>query len=292
MRRPLKNLIASASSMLLWGAICTAQGLSEAEERLAAMLAEPRPIAALESPWIEDLTWMEVRDAIAAGTTTAIIPTGGIEQNGPYLATGKHNIILEGICPAIVQELGNALCAPIIGFVPEGDIDPPSGLMHFPGTISVRESTFVALVSDVAASLRQHGFTNIILLGDSGGNQNGLKIAADELNAKWAGTGSQVHFLASFYEPGWTDTEEFAADQLGVEEPMREGLHDDIYVTSMMMAADPVTVRYQQRLEADLASINGVDISDADEMGALGQELIKFRARHATEAIRSLVAEK
>lgn len=51
----------------------------------------PRPIEALDSVWIEELTMMEVRDAIQEGKTTALILTGGIEENGPYLATGKHN---------------------------------------------------------------------------------------------------------------------------------------------------------------------------------------------------------
>src|SRR5262245_38996387 len=96
----------------------------------------PRPIAAVESVWIEDLTWMEVRDAMRAGKTTVIIPTGGVEQNGPYLVTGKHNVILRATSEAIAKRLGNALVAPIVAFVPEGDIDPPTSHMKYPGTIS------------------------------------------------------------------------------------------------------------------------------------------------------------
>ncbi|MEE8477748.1 MAG: hypothetical protein V3S19_05225, partial [Gemmatimonadales bacterium] len=68
---------------------------SEQARQLQEELRSPRPIDALNSIWIEELTWMEVRDAIAAGKTTAIISTGGIEQNGPYVATGKHNYILQ-----------------------------------------------------------------------------------------------------------------------------------------------------------------------------------------------------
>ena len=73
---------------------------------------------------------MEVRDRLAEGYSTAIISTGGIEENGPYLATGKHNVILRSLCPAIAGNLGNALCAPIVAFVPEGNLDPPSGSPH------------------------------------------------------------------------------------------------------------------------------------------------------------------
>jgi hypothetical protein len=46
----------------------------------------PRPIDAADSLWAEELTSMEIRDALRAGTTTIIIGTGGVEQNGPYVA--------------------------------------------------------------------------------------------------------------------------------------------------------------------------------------------------------------
>src|SRR5436189_1673303 len=92
----------------------------------------PRPIDALDSVWIEELTWMEVRDAMKAGKKTVIIPTGGVEQNGPYLATGKHDYILKATGEAIARKLGNALVAPIVPFVPEGDFDPPTIHMPYP----------------------------------------------------------------------------------------------------------------------------------------------------------------
>ena len=73
----------------------------------------PNPIPTPNTIWFEEMTWMDVRDALAAGTTTIIIPTGGLEPNGPWLATGKHNYILQANCEAIARRLGNALCAPI-----------------------------------------------------------------------------------------------------------------------------------------------------------------------------------
>ena len=112
-----------------------------------------RPMEAVDNVFIEDLTWMEVRDALRAGKTTVIVPTGGVEQNGPYLVTGKHNVVLRGTGEAIARKLGNCLVAPIVPFVPEGDIDPPTSHMKYPGTISVREETFQALLTDICASL-------------------------------------------------------------------------------------------------------------------------------------------
>src|SRR5262245_2700977 len=95
------------------------------------------PIDTYDSVFIEELPWLEVRDAMRVGKTTVIIPTGGVEQNGPYLATGKHNYVLRATTEAIARKLGNALVAPIVAFVPEGDIDPPTS--HKIGRASCRE---------------------------------------------------------------------------------------------------------------------------------------------------------
>src|SRR5947209_19840403 len=108
-----------------------------------------RPIEALDTVFVEELTWMEVRDALKASKTTVIVPTGGVEQNGPYLATGKHNYILRGTAEAIARKLGDALVAPVVAFVPEGDIDPPTGHMKFPGSISLTEDADEKLRVDI-----------------------------------------------------------------------------------------------------------------------------------------------
>ena len=123
---------------------------------------------------------MDVRDALKAGKTTMIITTGGIEPNGPWLALGKHNYVLRANCDAIARKLGNALCAPILPFVPEGTIEPKSSHMTTVGTISMREETFQAILTDMVHSFKMHGFQNIILIGDSGGNTRGMAAVAHE----------------------------------------------------------------------------------------------------------------
>ncbi|MCJ7629597.1 MAG: creatininase family protein, partial [Longimicrobiales bacterium] len=215
-----------------------------------------RPIDALDSVWIEALTWMEVRDALRAGKTTALIVTGGVEQNGPYLATGKHSIILEATAEAIARKLGNALVAPIVSFVPEGDIDPPTSHMLYPGTISVRQETFRALLTDIAGSLKAHGFTDVVLIGDSGGNQPGMEAVAQALAGEWEGSGTRIHFIPEYYDnPRWMA---WLADQGVVE--VDEGLHDDVRHSAIMMLVDPESVRTEQRRAAGLFRINGVEL--------------------------------
>ena len=267
-----------------------AQIAAQEDLQLAAQLAAERPIAAGQSYWLEQLTWMEIRDLIADGTTTVIIPTGGIEENGPYLATGKHNLILEAICPAIAEKLGNTLCAPIVKFVPQGNINPPSGLMLFPGTISLSAETYEALLSDIASSLRQSGFTDIVLIGDSGGNQSGMANVAEKLAERWATDNTRIHFVREFYDPGWEATEQYTERELGVAESRHDGYHDDIWVTAMMMVTDPEQVRYTQRVDVGLASINGVAIEPLNEAIQLGRNMIEFRAGLSADAIRDALS--
>jgi len=245
----------------------------------------PRPIDAFDTVFLEEMTWMEVRDAIRAGKTTAIVATGGVEQNGPYLVTGKHNVILRATTEALARELGNALVAPIVPFVPEGEIDPPSGHMRYPGTISVRESTFRALLTDMAMSLKAHGFQEVILLGDSGGNQDGMAAVAVTLAAAWAGSGTGIHFIPEYY-----DNARWVAwlEERGVVEES-QGLHDDVRHAAIMALVNPAFIRTEERRAAGLFSINGVELDPLDETLALARELVAYQARVTAEAIRNAI---
>ena len=240
----------------------------------------PRPIPVMDTVFMEEMTWMEIRDAMAAGKTTAIVATGGLEQNGPYLATGKHNYILRATTQAIARKLGNALVAPIVPFVPEGDIDPPSGHMRYPGTISLTENTYEALLADICASLRTHGFMEIVLIGDSGGNQEGMKRTASELNARWSGR-ARVHYIAEYYDypevAKWLESE-------GIKQTP-EGLHDDFAITAIMMTVDPNTVRMKERGAAGKFSINGIDLAPAPKTIEWGKKIFEFRANATVKAL-------
>jgi creatinine amidohydrolase/Fe(II)-dependent formamide hydrolase-like protein len=229
---------------------------------------------------------MDVRDAIAAGKTTVIVATGGMEPNGPWLATGKHNYVLETNCEAIARKLGNALCAPIVKFVPEGRIDPPSGHMASPGTISMREETFRALLTDVVASLRMHGFKNIILIGDSGGNQGGQRAVADSLTAIWKGTPVVAH-VQEYYD--YASVAKYMETH-GIPAGPDENLHDDPIITLNMFITDPGSVRYNERVKIGKASINGTSIADKKKNLELAQAIVEFRATTSVEAIRKAIA--
>ncbi len=152
-----------------------------------------------DTVYLEELTWVEVREAIAAGKTVAIVPTGGIEQAGPHVTLGKHNYIVRYTAGKVAESLGNALVAPVIKHVPEGDIERKTGHMAFAGTISMPERVFAEILEYTARSLRAHGFRIISFLGDSGDNQTMQAAVADKLNAEWAGTGVTVLHVGDYY---------------------------------------------------------------------------------------------
>jgi creatinine amidohydrolase/Fe(II)-dependent formamide hydrolase-like protein len=244
----------------------------------------PNPLAPPDTVWLEEMTWMDVRDAMKAGKTTVIVSTGGIEPNGPWLALGKHNYILRVNCDAIARKLGDALCAPIIPLVPEGAIEPRSGHMTTVGTISMREETFQAILTDVVHSFKMHGFQHVVLIGDSGGNTRGMQAVADALNTKWNGSPLVIH-AREYYD--------YASvlrhlRELGVTnaDSKSDGLHDDPAITLNMMAADPKSVRWEQRVKSGKASIDGVSIADRERAIYLGKQIVEFRAAATVNAIR------
>ena len=255
----------------------TAQGLQD----VANM---PRPIAALDNVWIEELTMLEVRDALAEGKTTALILTGGIEENGPYLTTGKHNHVLRVMGESIARRLGNALIAPIVTLEPGNPNNSRS-----PGTIVLSRATYEAMLTDMATSLRSQGFRNVILMGDSGGNQRSMAAVADALSTAWSGDSAEIYHIPQYYN--YDDVVAFQRDVLGVDEdPRLEGLHDDYYITSIIMNDDPRHVRLEQRIEAGKASINGISILPVEQTIEHGRRLIEFRTDVTVGAIGQAMA--
>jgi creatinine amidohydrolase len=261
---------------------------SDRAAETAKMLAMERPIDAVDTVWIEEMTWLEVRDAMKAGKKTIIVPTGGIEQNGPYLALGKHNYVNRATCEAIARKLGNALCAPNVPFVPEGGFEPKSGHMLYPGTISLTESTFEALLTDIATSLKTHGFEHIILIGDSGGNQAGMKTVAANLSSKWSGTKTTIHFIPEYYQ--YPEAYKFAAANFGWKE-VPEGHHDDPTISTIIMTVDPDAVRIKQRIAKKKASINAIPLAPVEQAVAWGKKIVDYRAQVTVDAIKKALAQ-
>src|SRR3989442_7615675 len=166
---------------------------------LILMLTTPVRAQAPDTVFLEELTWTELRTLGQSGKTTMIIPIGGTEHNGPTMALGKHTARVKMLSERIARTLGNALVAPVIAYVPEGALSPPTGHMRFPGTITVPEDVFRRLLESAARSARLHGFRNVVFLGDHGSTQVGEKMVAARLNREWAATPVRAHAIEEYY---------------------------------------------------------------------------------------------
>ncbi len=196
------------------------------------------------SVYLDELTWTELRDRIAAGTTTMLLPAGGTEQSGPHMVLGKHNVRVHALAGQIAQGLGQALVAPVLAYVPEGAIEPPTAHMRFPGTITVPEPVFEAVLESAVRSFRRHGFSEVVLLGDHGAYQKSLQRVAAKLNREWGGatrSGPRVLALTEYYHASSTGHAELlAAKGFGKAEI---GSHAGLADTALALAVDPTLVR-------------------------------------------------
>ncbi len=235
---------------------------------------------------LQDLTWTEIRDAVHAGKTTVIVPIGGTEQSGPYIAVGKHNRRATVLAERIAQQLGNALVAPTVAYVPEGGYAPPSSHMRFPGTITIPDGTFEQLLAAAANSFAVHGFRNVVFLGDHGGYQKDLRQVVAQLNKQWAGTRARAFAPAEYYEASSTGYAQILR-QHGIRDD-EIGTHAGLADTSLQLAVAPQMVRLERLRHAPApGAADGVYGGDPRRSSAaLGQLGVDAIVARTVEAIR------
>jgi creatinine amidohydrolase/Fe(II)-dependent formamide hydrolase-like protein len=244
----------------------------------ACALATAGAIAQTAPPsvFIDDLTWTELRDAIAAGKTTIIVPIGATEQNGPWMALGKHNVRAKLLSEKIARTLGNALVAPVIAYVPEGQVDPPTQHMRFPGTVTVPGSTFETTLEYAARSFKGAGFRDIVFLGDHGGYQKNEIAVASRLNREWRAQVTRVHAIEEYYR---------ATQTAYVQMLKRRGYGDDeigshagLADTALTLALAPDLVRIAPLASSGKPSaaqgVHGDPRRATAELGQLGVDII------------------
>lgn len=235
------------------------------------------------SVFIEDLTWVEVQEAISSGQTTIIVPTGGTEQNGPHMVLGKHNFLVTYKAGEVAKQLGNALVAPVIAYVPEGEIDPPSGHMRFAGTISIPQGVFEQVLEHSARSFKQHGFLDIVFIGDSGGNQAAQRNVADLLNQEWIATNARAHHISAYY-PGrgddWVVSQGVSVEDVG----SHAGTHD----TSALMYLNPSMLRFDKMVPGRNGDGQGHSGDPSKSTALFGQRILQMQIGDAVEQIDEL----
>ena len=243
------------------------------------------------SVYLEELTSFELRAAIANGSTTVLVPIGGTEQNGPHMALGKHNLRVKVLAGQIAQRLGNAIVAPVLAYVPEGAIFPPAAHMRFSGTISISDATFESILESTARSFKQHGFHDVVFVGDHGGYQKSEVRAADKVNKEWAADSrfralaltayydaSQAPFIQALRSKGFSDAE--------------IGTHAGLADTSMMLAIDKSMVRTDLLAEgAKTAPADGVYGDPRKSTAELGQLGLHGIVERSVQAIQEAVKQ-
>jgi creatinine amidohydrolase len=247
--------------------------------------------AAAGSVYVEELTSPELRERVAAGATTILVPIGGTEQNGPHMVLGKHNVRAHVLAGRIAQALGNALVAPVMAYVPEGSIHPPAAHMRFAGTISIPEATFESLLEATARSFKQHGFKDVVFLGDHGGYQKSEERAAARLNKEWAADRScRAYALVDYYRVTQTAYVKTLKSRGYTEAEI--GTHAGLADTALSLAVDPSLVRGEMLSRGGpWSERDGVYGDPRRATADLGQPGVQQIVESSTAAIRALTRE-
>jgi creatinine amidohydrolase len=151
----------------------------------------------------EMMTWPEVKHAIEAGKTTALIYNGGTEQRGPQNVNGGHTLMGHATVIAIAEKLGNAIAAPVMPF----SVNNANAAL--PGTIGLTGPVFAEVNEQVAEQMIKNGFKNIVLMGDHGGGQKEMGEVATKLDAKYSPQGIHVIFCDEVYQKANGDFDKY-----------------------------------------------------------------------------------
>jgi creatinine amidohydrolase len=187
---------------------------------------------------IEEMTWPEVRDAIAAGKRRVIVMLAAMEQHGPHLPIGTDTYLGYATGVRLARRLGDALVAPVV------TLGYSAGHLPMAGTVSIEESTLETVIEDICRSLARHGFREIVLLCSHGGNYHALANVLPRLRDRHAGL--RVSAVTDFDE--WLQHTRAFAEREGLD-MARLGVHAAQGETSLMLAHRPDLVQMDKACE-------------------------------------------
>ncbi len=195
----MNRLLATIVVLTLSAATAFAQ--APVANRVMAGTAKPATAPLVE---FEMMTWPEVKAALAAGKTTALVYTGGTEQRGPQNVNGGHTLMARATVTAIALKLGNAIAMPVLAY------SPNRASADLPGTIGLSTEVFGQVLTEIADQSIITGFKNVILMGDHGGGQPQVFAAvARKLNRKYAPKSAHVYFCDDVYAKAQGDMEQW-----------------------------------------------------------------------------------
>ena len=245
----------------------------------------PPEIRPVDTLFMDEMTWLEIRNAMKAGKTTVIVPAGGLEATGPFIVLDKHQRMLRAQTDLIARKLGSALVAPVIRYVPADD----GNRGYYVGDFNVSLPSYKSTLTDICTALRDQGFREVILIGDHQGAQRGLKEVAGELTEKWRGGAARVHYIPEYYDR--TAVGNYVKTTLGITET-RGGLGDNYYNTSILLAVSPESARLQERIEASQLTVNGVKLEPIQKTIENGKAILQIQTDQTVKAIKKAMAEE
>jgi creatinine amidohydrolase/Fe(II)-dependent formamide hydrolase-like protein len=278
----MKKLTAAASLVLI---ALTLTALSA--QRSAGPATAPAGKAP-DTVFIEELTWAEVRDLVAAGTATVIVGTAGTEQKGPHMVDGEHKFVMHYAADKVARAIGKTLVAPVITYVPEGSWETVGGHMSKPGTITLPEDRFVDLLVSTGRSLKSGGFKTILFLGESGGNRTGMRTAAARLNELWQGA-ARAFWIDDYYTKSHADQNAYVTRTLGIPENQIGG-HANILDTSEMLFVNAKHVRMKKLAPGGGYENSGVSGDPTRSTASLGKVFVQIKIDNAVAQIKGLMS--
>ena len=155
----------------------------------------------------EMMTWPEVKQALEAGKTTALVYTGGTEQRGPQNVNGGHNLMARDTVKAIALKLGNAIAMPVLAYTPN------EASATLPGTIGLTNDLLAAILERITEQSIKTGFKNVVLMGDHGGGQPDVyATVAKKLDEKYSPQGIRVVYCDEVYRKRQEDFDKWLAE--------------------------------------------------------------------------------
>jgi creatinine amidohydrolase len=251
----------------------------------AALVAAVPAGAEPGSVWIDDLTWPEIRDAIAAGKRTAIVYTGSSEQNGPHMVIGKHNIVAHHVAQRIAEQLSDALVYPVMPFSVTGTLIPKTGHMRFPGSVTLPPEVYASVARGVAQSALSAGFKVVALMGDHGGGQAELAKVAKELDAQHRKEGVRVLYIGDLYYKSDTDLKDWLE-----KHNLPHDVHAGMWDTSPLLYLEKPGQWIRKDKFAEATEANGVTGTPALATPEIGKAFIDIKVDNAVKQIRALMA--
>jgi len=250
----------------------------------------PRTIEGINSVWLEELTQPEFRDKLKEGYTTVLVLTGGVENNDGNLSMNKHNINNRLLGEMIARKLGKTLVAPLVTLEPG---NPGAAVQPGRAGPMLSQATFTAVLFDMGNFLRSMGFKEVFYLGDSGGNARGMQAAADSLTRLYADSPDKVSFkhIPEYYNHT-SVVQPYIQNELKIPEGIKigassgtSGLHEELGIDATMALADPQSIRFDQRVKAGQAEINGIKFESLAWLQELGRKIAALRVQTTVDAI-------